>query len=129
MFAKSYTDDMKDLDPLFGPDAFNYFSNDDKARVPLGFAATNLQAPILMSLKYKVRLADHNFAISTRHKLLPLVYAECKILEDGKWSYSGKTFIRVRSGKHDSSTALTHTFDLKKPFHIGINKKKTYFIC
>ncbi|CAB4064954.1 unnamed protein product [Lepeophtheirus salmonis] len=53
MFAKSFTDDLKDLDPLFGPDAINYFSNDDKARVPLGLAVANLQAPI-----FNVRLQE-----------------------------------------------------------------------
>ena len=35
-FAKSFCDDMKDLDPLFGPDCINYISADDKARIQLG---------------------------------------------------------------------------------------------
>ncbi|CAB4058167.1 unnamed protein product [Lepeophtheirus salmonis] len=47
---------MKDLEPPFGSDAINYFANDDKARIPVGLAAANLQAPILISLRYKVRL-------------------------------------------------------------------------
>ncbi|CAB4063341.1 unnamed protein product [Lepeophtheirus salmonis] len=119
MFAKSFTDDMKDLDLLFGPDAINYLSNDDKARVPVGLAGSNLQAPVLISRKYKVRLLDHNFAVGTRHKLTPSAYAKCKVLENGKVSYSGKTFIRVRSGKHD---------DLRNLFISGSIKRKPILV-
>ena len=128
MFAKSFTDDMKDLDLLFGPEAMVYLSNDDKARVPLGLAAANLQAPILMSLSYKVRLPDHDFAVGTRHKLIPSVYAECKVLDTGKVSYSGKTFIQIRSGKHDSSTAYTHAFDVRNLFLNGDLKIKPILV-
>ena len=116
MYAKSFTDDMKNLDPLFGPDALMYLSIDDKARIPLGLAAANKQSPILMHLDYKIRLSDHDFVIGGRHKLIPSVYAECNVQKNGKVSYSGKTFISVRSGKHDSSTAFTHAYDLKNLF-------------
>ena len=54
MFAKSFTDDMKSIDPLFGPDAVNYVSVDDKAKVVIGLAAAKSQAPILMHVEYKV---------------------------------------------------------------------------
>ena len=114
MFAKSICDDMQSLDPLFGPDAMTFLSNDDKARIPLGLAAANLQSPILMHLEYKVRLNDHDFVVGGRHKLIPSVYAECNLLQNGKVSYSGNTFIRIRSGKHDSSTAYTHAFDVRE---------------
>ena len=108
MYAKSFTDDMKSLDPLFGPDALLYLSIDDKARVPIGLAAANLQSPLLMHLEYKVRLSDHDFVVGGKHKLIPSVYAVCNVLENGKISYSGNTFVNIRSGKHDSSTAYTH---------------------
>ena len=49
MFAKSFCDDMQGLEPLFGPEPLLYLSNDDKARVPLGLAAANVQSPILMN--------------------------------------------------------------------------------
>ena len=94
MFAKSFTDDMKNLDPLFGPDVLLYLSVDDKARVPLGLAAANLQSPLLMHLEYKVRLKDHDFVVGGRHKLIPSVYCECNVLPNGKISYSGNTYIR-----------------------------------
>ncbi len=88
-------------------------SIDDKARVPLGLAAANKQAPILMHMAYRVRLPDHDWAVGGRHKLIPSVYASCNIKEDGAVSYSGPTYIAVRSGKHDSSTAASHARDLE----------------
>ena len=112
MFACSVVQDMFAIAQLFGPEAVLFLSNDDKARVPLGLAASNLQAPILMHLEYKVRLPDHNFVVGPAHKLIPSVYGVCNVKENGDVSYSGDTFIRVRSGKHDSSSAATHSYDV-----------------
>jgi len=47
MFAKSFCDDMFEVCKLFGPKAVLFMSNDDKARIPLGLAAANLQARCL----------------------------------------------------------------------------------
>ena len=69
-----------------------------------------------MHIDYKVRLPDHNFVVGDRHKLIPSAYGVCNILPNGKVSYSGNTFIRLRSGKHDSSTAYTHAYDLNELF-------------
>lgn len=54
IFAKSYCDDLKFLDQQFGHHAVNYVSMDDKAKVPIGLAAANCQAAILMHVDYKV---------------------------------------------------------------------------
>ena len=70
-------------------------SNDDKAPVPLGLAAANLQAPILMHMEYRVTLPDHNFVVAPRHTLIPSVYAICEIKENGDLSYTGETYIRI----------------------------------
>ena len=92
MYDKSFTDDMKAIDPLFGSDAVVYLSMDDKAKVSLGLAAAKLQAPILMHLDYKVRLNDHDFVVGGRHKLIPSVYSQCELLkENGKVSNLVKT--------------------------------------
>ena len=128
IFAKSFLDDLNALDLLFGPDVVVFMSNDDKARVPLGLTAANKQGQILMHMSYKVRLADHDFTIAKGHKLIPSVYAECDLLEDGKISYSGTTHIRIRSGKHDSSTARTHAYDIRELFLSGSIKKKPIVI-
>lgn len=93
-----------------------------------GQPAANCQAPILMHINYKVRLPDHNFVVGDRHKLIPSVYGVCNLLPNGKVSYSGNTFIRIRSGKHDSSTAFTHAYDLKLLFEDGSIPKKPILV-
>ena len=43
MFAKSLVDDVHDVYSLFGPDCITFLSNDDKARIALGFPLTSFQ--------------------------------------------------------------------------------------
>ena len=119
---------MKDLDPLFGPDCVNYVSADDKARIQLGQAAANCQAPILMNVNFKVKLPDHNFPVGERHTLIPSAHGLCHLLPNGKVSYTGETFISLRSGRHESSTAYTHAHDLIKLFENGSIPKKPLLI-
>ena len=116
MFAKSFTDDLMNVCNFFGPQSVLFLSNDNKARVSLRLAAASLQAPILMHIGYKVRLPDHNFVVGPRHSLIPSVYGVCEIRENGELSYSRNIFIRTRSGKHDSSSAHTHAYDMKELF-------------
>lgn len=102
---------------ILGPDSVSFLSQDDKARVPIGLTAANKQAPLLMHVEYKVSLPDHDFIIAARHKLIPSVYALCEVKpnEMGRpeaVSYSGPTYIAIRSGKHSSSTATSHAQDL-----------------
>ena len=116
MFAKSFMDDMFEVCELFGSKSVLVLSIDDKARVKLGLAAASLQSPMLMSMDYKVRLTDHSFVAGESHSLIPSVYGVCEIDEKGCLTYSGNTFIRVRSGKHDSSTPFTHAYDIRELF-------------
>ena len=116
MYAASFINDMFEVAHLFGPQAVLFLSNDDKARVPLGLAAASLQAPLLMHLEYRVRLPDHDFVVGQRHKLIPSVYGVCEINRKGEVTYSGDTFIRIRSGKHDKSSANTHSYDMHQLF-------------
>ena len=51
MFAKSFTDDLKSIDLQFGPNAVNYLSIDDKAKIAIGLTAAIKQAPILMHVE------------------------------------------------------------------------------
>ena len=116
MFAKSFMDDLTNLYNFFGPQSVLFLSNEGKARVPLGLATASLQAPILMHTEYKVRLPDHNFVVGPHHTLIPSVYGVCEIKENGDLSYFGNSFIRICSGKHDSSSAHTHAYDMKELF-------------
>ncbi|CAF1233278.1 unnamed protein product [Rotaria sordida] len=56
---------------------------------------------------FLITLPDHNFVLAP-------VYASCVINEKKEVSYSGPTYVTIRSGKHDSSTAETnhHNFSL-----------------
>lgn len=66
--------------------------------------------------------------VAGKHKLIPSVYAECSILKDGKVLYSGNTFVRVRSGKHETSNAFTHAFDLNDLFTSEYIKRKPILV-
>lgn len=70
-------------------------SQDDKARVPLGITAANKHRPILMHMEYRHSLPDHSN--HTNHTNLV--------------TYSGPTYVAIRSGKHSSSTAASHALD------------------
>ncbi|CAG8588871.1 40509_t:CDS:2 [Gigaspora margarita] len=89
---------------------------DLKARIPLGLAIANKQALILMKLEYRVELPDYDWVVAEKHKLIPSVYAILE-MQSGKYGnvkaiiYSGPTFIRICSGKHDTSTTYIHSKD------------------
>ncbi|CAG8797926.1 34009_t:CDS:2, partial [Racocetra persica] len=62
--------------------------------------------------------------IVERHKLIPLVYAVLDV-QEGKYGhadaviYSGPTFIRICSGKHDSSTTYSREKDFDNLMNEG----------
>ena len=116
MYAKSFIDDMREVAKLFALYTVLFISNDDKAKDPLGLAAPTLQAPLLMHLEYKVKLPDHSFVVATRHKLNPSVYGICDVNLKGEVTYPGGTFIRIQNGKHDKTSAETHTYDMHELF-------------
>ncbi|CAF4894135.1 unnamed protein product, partial [Rotaria sp. Silwood1] len=113
-FATATIRYMKDLASIFGNDCVFYLSQDDKCKVPLGLPAAKIQAPMLMHLDYRVRLPDHDWTVAARHQLTPSVYAACILSEDGDLSYSGPTYIAIRSAKHEFSTAESHALDFDR---------------
>lgn len=69
-----------------------------------------------MHMEYRVKLPDHDWVVAERHKLIPSVYAFINIKENGigdpkAVTFSGPTYIAIRSGKHSSSTAMSHSLD------------------
>ncbi|XP_065639521.1 uncharacterized protein LOC136072280 [Hydra vulgaris] len=121
-FAKSSISALEELTAVLGPKEVTFLSQDDKARVPIGLTAANKQAPITMHMEYKVTLADHDFVIAPQHKLIPSVIAAIEIkkdcMEKQAVTYSGPTYIAIRSAKHDSSTALSHLEDINRINHL-----------
>lgn len=118
---------MEQLVSILGARQVAVISQDDKCRIPLGLSAAKNQAPILMHLEYKVILPDHDWVVAPGHKIIPSVYEGIKI-EDGKIgdpksvSYSGPTYIAIRSAKHCSSTAASHAFDFQELMHLEFFK-------
>lgn len=88
-------------------------------RVAIGITAANIQAPMLMHMEYRVKLPDHDWVVASGHKLIPSVYAGIAIEKNGLGvstavGYSGPTYVAIRSGKHCSSTALSHCLDFER---------------
>lgn len=74
---------------------------------------------MLMHLEYKVTLLDHDWVVADRHKLITSVYAGIEIKPNGNGdpsavTYSGPTYIAIRSGKQSVSTADSHAKDFVK---------------
>ena len=112
-FAMATVKHARELASLFSEENVFFLSADDKARVPLGLPVSKKQTAILMHLEYKVQLPDHDFPIGEKHKLIPSVYASCRKNIDGSIGYNGPTFIAIRSGKHDKSSAASHAEDFR----------------
>lgn len=95
-----------------------FLSQDDKAKVPIGLTAANKQSSLVMHVEYRVSLPDHDFVIGGQHKLCPSVYAGIDIKNGGLGkpnatyftyvTYSGPTYVAIRSCKHSSSSAYGH---------------------
>lgn len=78
--------------------------------------------------KKQVRLLDHDWIVTEKHEIIPSVYALI-VIEAGELgrpdavTYSGPTYISLRSGKHSSSTALNHALDSERLLQIEVSKK------
>ncbi|CAG8736863.1 35170_t:CDS:2 [Gigaspora margarita] len=113
-FCASLVRNIKEIVSLLESQSVLIIFQDNKARIPLGLAIANKQAPILMRVEYRVELPDHNWIIAKKHKLILFDYAILK-MQNNKYrnteaiTYSGSTFIRIRSGKPDTSTAYIHS--------------------
>ncbi|CAB0045222.1 unnamed protein product, partial [Trichogramma brassicae] len=103
----------------------------DKARVKIGLTAANKQSSRLMHLDYRVKLPDHDWVIASKHTLIPSVYAGIQIKQNSSGSpenvtYSGPTYVAIRSGKHSSSTAASHSNDIRKLYELESFKPIMY---
>ena len=69
-------------------------------------------APLLMSMRFRVCLPDHDFVVGSRHLIVPGVMAHCTIDPVLRVTYTGETYIAVRSSKHKNSSAFSHQQDM-----------------
>ena len=115
MWAAETFNMMQELCDIYGPNAAVYLSQDDKSSVHIGVIAAKRQSAMLMNMRCRVRLPDHDFSVGSRHLLCPSVLAHCHSdPTTGKVGYTGNTYIGIRSSKHNNSTAYTHHQDLLK---------------
>ena len=118
-FAHATIRALEQLAAMLGPAEVTFHSQDDKAEVPIGLTAANKQAPMLMHMEYKVILPDHDYVIAPQHKLVLSVIGDMKIIKskdlmNDAVSYSGATYIGIRSMKHVGSSAFSHLQDMKR---------------
>ena len=110
---------------IIGPHSAIALSVDDKSSVHIGTTAAKEQRPMLMNMSARVRLPDHDFAVGSRHLLVPSVVGINRINERGQVGYSGETYVAVRSQKHNNSSAYTHHEDLLKVVELFPDAFKT----
>ena len=72
---------------------------------------------MFMHMEYQVALPDHDFVVASKHKFIPSVTGDMKLakskdLTNDAVTYSGATYIGIRSAKHSASSAFAHFQDM-----------------
>lgn len=72
-----------------------------------------------MHIKYQVTLLDHDFVVDFKHKLIPSVMGDMKVvgskdLTNDAVSYSGPAYIAIWRAKHSSSSAFHQHHDMNR---------------
>lgn len=83
---------LESLASFLGPDQVCFLPQDDKARVPIEITAVQKQSPLVMHVEYRVKLPDHDWVITEKHKLIPSVYAGIIIKPNGWGSPDAVTY-------------------------------------
>ena len=118
-FVRASIRSLEELAAILDPAEVTFHSQDDKTKVPIGLTAANKQAPMPMHMEYQVTLPDHDFIAAPKHKLIPSVIADMKLvkskdLTNDAVTYSGATYIGVRSAKYSASSAFDHFQDMMR---------------
>jgi len=116
-FAQASIRSLEELAAILGPAEVTFHSQDDKAKVPIGLTAANKQSPMVMHMEYQVTLPDHDFVVAAKQKLIPSVIGNMKLVKSKDLmtdavTYSGATYICIRSAKHSGSSAFAHLQDM-----------------
>ena len=91
----------------------------DKAKVPIVITVAKKQTPLFMHMEYQVTLPDHDLVVGYKHKLIPSVIGDMKVvksknLTNDAVNYSSPTYIAIMSAKHSSSSAFHHLRDMNR---------------
>lgn len=127
IFCKLTIDSVNFVVSMLGPDEVLYMSVDEKAKVLLGVIAAKKQTSIIVTLAHPLKTPDHDFPVGSRHSLIPSVTAILEIKKDCSKAvtYKGPLQICIRSARHCSTTADTHSKDYKQ---LMKNSKFTEFV-
>ena len=88
-------------------------SQDDKAKVGLGIPAVDQIFQTLQSINEPVSVADHDFPIGCRQKLISSVYLIIKLNELKDELRTGQLIIFIRLQWPIGTSSLTHMQDLE----------------
>ena len=85
--------------------------------VSRGITAAKKQTLLLMPMEYQMTLPDHDFVVGSKHKSIPSVIGDMKVvkskdLTNDAVSYSGSTYIAIRSAKYSGPSAFHHLRDI-----------------
>ena len=116
-FACASIRSLEELAAILGPAEVTFHSQDAKAKIPIGLTTASKQAPMFMHMEYQVTLPDHDFVVASKHMFIPSVIGDMKLakskdLANDAFTYSGATYIGIRSAKHSASSAFTHFQDM-----------------
>ena len=111
MFCSESSKAADAIAKYLGPKACLYISLDDKSSVPLGRTAAKVQAPILMSVKAKVRPLEFSRSqLSTWPSSSSGILCHSAVLhhEGPGVAYCRETCVAIRSSKHNNGSAFSH---------------------
>ena len=107
------------------PDDSIIISQDDKAKIGLGIPAVGRTFKTVQSVNEPVTIADHDFPMSTKQKLIPLVYLLINPSDSSKTLRTGHMSIVVRPEYFVETSSRTYMADLIKIIHSKQFKETT----
>ena len=99
------------------PDDSIIISQDDKAKIGLEIPAVRRTFKMVQSVNEPVTIADHDFPMDTKQKLIPLVYLLINSLDSSKILCINYMSIIVYSEYFVKMLSRTHMADLIKIIH------------
>ena len=92
---------------------------DDKAKVSIGITVAKKQTSLFMRMEYQVTLPDHDSVVGSKHKLIPSVIGNMKVVKskdliNDAVSYSYPACMAIRSTKHSGLSAFYHLRDMNR---------------
>ena len=72
---------LEEIAAIFGPEKVTFHSMDDKLKVPIGITVAKKQTTLFMHMEYQVTLLDHDFVVGSKHKLIPSVIGDMKVVK------------------------------------------------